>query len=308
MLSEDCVPRALPASTPRLAGGVPPAVPGTLFALAGEGGFLVPPGRFRLLFGRGGDGVHVVVGSGDPYISRLHGVLRCDGIEWWLRNEGRLPIHLPDGAMVLAGGELALEHGYTPLRISTPARRSHLLEVHVVGQSDGPEPGSATGARIEAGGQDEGLGLGLGLGLGPADGATQVSAPNRAPEGDGGAAALSEDERLVLVVLAQRYLRRERHPRPVSWTRVAEDLNRVAEGRSWTPREAALVVGEVRTRLAAGPHADAESGGGCQEGAGTGSTGAVLNHKLIRALLRSTALLPGDLRLLGGTTMPPPES
>jgi hypothetical protein len=300
VLIEDCVPRALPASTPRLAGGVPPAVPGTLFALAGDGGFLVPPGRFRLLFGRGGDGVHVVVGSGDPYISRLQGVLRCDGIEWWLRNEGRLPIHLPDGAMVLAGGELALEHGYTPLRISTPARRSHLLEIHVVGQSDGPEPGSVVGAGIEAGGIGDGLGL--------ADCAAPLPVPHRAPEPAGGDAALSEDERLVLVVLAQRYLRRERHPRPVSWTQVAEDLNRVAEGRSWTPREAALAVGEVRTRLAAGPHADAEAGGGYQEGAETGSTGAVLNHKLIRALLRSTALLPADLRLLGGPTMPPPES
>ena len=291
MLIEDCVPRALPASTPRLAGGVPPAVPGTLFALAGEGGFLVPPGRFRLLFGRGRDGVHVVLGSGDPYISRLQGVLSCDGVEWWLRNEGRLPIHLPDGAMVLAGGELALEHGYTPLRISTPARRSHLLEVHVVGQANGMGDGFAVGA-----------GTRVGVGIGSGQAAVSATAP--APVGDGGDTALSEDERLVLVVLAQRYLRHERHPRPVSWTQVAEDLNRVAEGRSWTPREAALVVGEVRTRLTAGTRAETESVEGGEEGSGTATTGAVLNHKLIRALLRSTALLPDDLRLLGEGTTP----
>lgn len=302
MLIDDCVPRALPASTPRLAGGVPAAVPGTLFALAAEGGFLVPPGRFRLLFGRGGDGVHVVVGSGDPYISRLHGVLSCDGIEWWLRNEGRLPIHLPDGAMVLAGGALALEHGYTPLRISTPARRSHLLEVHVVGQTKGPETGFASDAAIGAGRDGA-----AGFRDAAASAAAPVAASACASEGDGGEAALSEDERLVLVVLAQRYLRRERHPRPVSWTRVAEDLNRVAQGHAWTPREAALVVGEVRTRLAAGSRTGGEPDGDGED-AGTGTTGAVLNHKLIRALLRSTALLPADLRLLGGGTVPPPES
>jgi hypothetical protein len=301
---DDCVPRALRASTPRLAGGVPAAAPGTLFALAAEGGLLVPPGRFRLQFGRGRDGVHVVIGSGDPYISRLHGVLGCDGIEWWLRNEGRLPIHLPDGAMVLAGGELALEHGYTPLRISTPARRSHLLEVHVVGQTDGWGNAFAVGA-----GTGDGIGPGHAAApvVPPATGSAPAPAPAQEGDGDGGRPALSEDERLVLVVLAQRYLRRERHPRPVSWTRVAEDLNRTAEGRCWTPREAALVVGEVRSRLAAGSRAGAEPGGD-EEGAGTGTAGAVLNHKLIRALLRSTALLPGDLRLLGGARTPPPES
>jgi hypothetical protein len=293
VLIDDCVPRALPASTPRLAGGVPPAQPGTLFALAAEGGFLVPPGGFRLLFGRGREGVHVVVGSGDPYVSRLHGVLGCNGIEWRLRNEGRLPIHLQDGAMVLSGGELALEHGYTPLRISTPSKRSHLLEVYVVGQD-----------RDEA---SAGIEVGAGAGQGGDRARPLTALPG--PEGTGPEAALSEDERLVLVVLAQRYLRRERHPRPVSWTQVAEDLNRVAEGRGgrvWTPREAATVVGEVRGRLAAGTAPEVPADGAT--GPHGGSTGTVLNHKLIRALLRSAALLPADLRLLGGTTMPPPES
>ena len=260
MQFEDFAPQVLPASTRRLADGVPSAPPGTLFVFAEEGGYAVPPRRFRLLFGRGKGDVHVAIGTHDPYVSRLHGVLSCDGREWWLRNEGRLPIHLPDDLMVLSGHELPMEPGYTPLFINTPAHRSYLLEIHVVGQ--------------------------------PGDAPEEIPhLPTREPD----LYRLTEDERLVLVVLAQRYLRQERYPQPVSWKQVAEDLNRVAEDREWTPKVAAHLVRTVRERLAAARTPVP----GILRNDGVGEpVGNVLNHNLIRALLKNTTLLPTDLDLL----------
>ena len=261
MHSEDFVPQVLPASTRRLSDGVPSAPPGSLFALAEEGGFAVPPCPFKLYFGRGKGDVHVAIGTHDPYVSRLHGILSCDGNEWWLRNEGRLPIYLPGDLMVLSGHDLPMEPGYTPIFINTPAHRSYLLEVHVVGR--------------------------------PGDPAYEVPMqPTREPD----VYPLSEDERLVLVVLAQRYLRQERYPQPVSWKQVAEDLNRVGEDREWTPKRAAHLVGAVRERLATGRSPVA----GLLREDGVGEpVGNVLNHNLIRALLKNTTLLPNDLALLG---------
>ena len=260
MQTDDFVPQVLPASTPRLSDGVPSAPPGTLFALAAEGGFAVPPRLFKLYFGRGKGDVHVAIGTHDPYVSRLHGVLSCDGREWWLRNEGRLPIYLPGDLMVLSGHELPMEPGYTPMFINTPAHRSYLLEVHVVG------PNGASGDEVPM-------------------------LPTREPD----VYQLSEDERLVLVVLAQRYLRQERYPQPVSWKQVAEDLNRVSEDREWTPKIAAHLVGAVRERLAA---ARTPVPGILRDDGVGEPVGNVLNHNLIRALLKNTTLMPNDLDLL----------
>lgn len=261
MQTEEFVPRVLPASTRRLADGVPAAPPGSLFALAADGGFAVPPRPFDLHFGRGKGDVHVALGTNDPYVSRLHGILRCDGREWWLRNAGRLPIHLPGDLMLLSGNELPLEPGYTPLLINTPSPRSYLLEVHVVGPMDGA-------------------------------GDEVPRSPTREPD----VYPLSEDERLVLVVLAQRYLRQERYPQPVSWKQVAEDLGRICADREWTPKVAAHVVGRVRERLAAGR--SPVPGLRREDGVGE-PVGNALNHNLIRALLKNTTLQPRDLDVLG---------
>jgi hypothetical protein len=174
----DFVPQVLPASMRSLAGGVPPAPPGTLFALAADGGFAVPPRKFTLHFGRERDDVHVAVGVNDPHVSRL----------------------------------------------------------------------------------------------------------------------LSPVERLVLTVLAQRYLRQERYPQPVSWKQVADDLTRVAGGREWTPKIAAHIVGAVRERLAEGGNPIR----GIRREHGVGEpVGNTLNHNLIQALLKNTTLMPADLHLLG---------
>jgi hypothetical protein len=257
----DFVPQMLPASMRSLAGGVPSAPPGTIFVLAAEGGFCVPPRPFTLHFGRGKDDVHVAVGTSDPYVSRLHGVLTCDGREWWMRNIGKLPIQTPADAMLLSGHEMLMRPGYTPAIIGSPGHRSHLLEIHLVGWR---APGARTGPQ----------------------------APTEPPD----IYDLSPVERLVLAALAQRYLRNERYPQPVSWKQVADDLNRVPDGREWTPKSAAHVVSAVRERLA-GPGAQVP---GILREDGVGEpVGNTLNHNLIQALLKNATLMPADLHLLG---------
>ncbi|WP_203883509.1 hypothetical protein [Planotetraspora kaengkrachanensis] len=261
MTTREFVPHVLPSSMRSLASGVPPAPPGTLFALAASNGFAVPPRKFTLHFGRGTDDVHVAVGVNDPYVSRLQGVLVCDGYEWWVRNKGKLPIQLPGGALLLSGHELLVEPGYTPLLIGSAKRRSHLLEIHVVGSRT-----------ADAGGDQH----------------NRTKAPD--------VYELSLAERLVLTALAQRYLRQERYPQPVSWNQVADDLNRLPDGRQWTPKIAAHIVGAVRERLADGP--DPIPGLRREDGVGE-PVGNTLNHNLIQALLRSATLLPADLHLIG---------
>ncbi|AUG81042.1 hypothetical protein CFP65_6386 [Kitasatospora sp. MMS16-BH015] len=264
METREFMPQVLPASMRGLAGGVPEAPAGTVFALAADGGFAVPPRRFTLYFGRGSADVHVAIGTDDPYVSRRHGTLSCDGEaarpEWWLRNTGRLPIRLPGETLLLSGHEQPLTPGYTPLLIGSPGRRSHLLEVYVVGA------------------------------LAP-DGADRSLAATRSAE----IHVLTPVERLVLTALAQRYLRQERYPQPVSWKQVADDLNRAHPDREWTPKSTAHLVSTVRERLATGPHP--VPGLLREDGVGE-PVGNTLNHNLIQALLTSATLLPGDLALL----------
>jgi hypothetical protein len=258
----DLVPQVLPASMGRLADGVPEAPSGTIFVLGADGGYAVPPRKFTLYFGRGRDDVHVAVGEDDPYVSRVHGKLVCDGSNWWIRNQGRLPIQLPGDALLLSGNEMRMTPGYTPLIIASAGRRSHLLEVHVAGTA-GPGQDAAPGERT------------------------------RPPE----VYDLSPVERLVLTALAQRYLRQERYPQPVSWKQVADDLNQAVPDREWTKKVAEHIVSGVRERLAA-DHDNPVAGLLRDEGIGE-PVGNTLNHNLIQALLRSATLLPADLHLLG---------
>jgi hypothetical protein len=212
----DFPPRPLPPSGGGLGGDTPPAPSGSIFVLAAGGGFAAPPRqRFELLFGRGGDDVHVVLGAGDPHVSRRHGRFVCHGTEWWLRNEGRLPIRLPRETFLLSGEEMPLAVGYSPLFIRSSARHEHLLEVRVVGGSAGSGPG------------------------GTEDDETRVP---RTWE-------LTPQERLVLTALAQSYLRQERNPQPQTWKQVAVDLAEADAAGDWNAHRAANVVGRVRDRL-----------------------------------------------------------
>lgn len=256
-------PEFLPASAAPLAGKALKAKPGTIFALGADGGYAVPPREFTILFGRSRDDVHIPVGLNDPFVSRVHGQLACDGRDWWLQNDGRLPIQAGD-TLLLQGNRVVLSRGYTPLFIKSARNRSHLLEAYVVG--------SLTPGREAA----------------PEDG-TQF------PEGY----ELSPGERTVLAALAQRYLRGDEiKPQPVSWQQVADDMNRTAPGGTWTKKKAERIVARVRERLADDPRAPV-SGLRREDGIGE-PVGNTLNHNLIQALLLSGTLSPEDLALLGG--------
>lgn len=254
------IPRALSASMPSLAEGVPKAPAGTIFVKASQGGFVVPPRKFTLHFGRAALDVHVVVGDGDQYVSRLHGVFTCDGTQWWLRNEGRLPIQMFGEEPLLRGHEIPMAAGYTPLVIETPRPRSHWIEVHVVGSPSATDDAGSQVSTLRSGVYD-----------------------------------LSPAERLVITALAQRYLRQERYPQPVAWKQVADDVGRADPQRKWTVKIAEHTVAGVRKRLSEGrrpiPGLLREDGIG-------EPVGNTLNHNLIQALLKDAALLPEDLYLL----------
>ncbi|NUR85966.1 MAG: FHA domain-containing protein [Nonomuraea sp.] len=247
----------LPPNHASLAGGVPPAPVGTLFALGSRGGVAAPPRPdFPVLFGRNEPDVHICLGPDDPRVSRCHGRLLCDGHGWWLRNEGKLPIRLPRANLLVSGEELPLADGYSALFIKTAPRLEHLLEIWIVGSAP-PEPTAR-----------------------PDD----PTLPRRPWP-------LSDAERLVLTALAQRYLRQEAYPQPLSWKQVAEELDELAE--PWTGPRPANVVGEVRERL----HRSGVSG--LTRGDVPEPVGNALNHNLIVELLETTSLVPPDLRLLG---------
>ncbi|WP_459706169.1 FHA domain-containing protein [Actinophytocola sp. KF-1] len=259
-MSDSFPPRPLPPSPGGLAGRVPPAPPGSLFVLAAGGGFAAPPRpRFEVVFGRKEPDVHVCIGPDDPRMSRFQGRITRDGDEWWLRNEGRLPIRLPQSRFLLSGNEIPLGEGYSPLFIRTSSRREHLLEVRVVG----------------AGRKDT---------LAGADQPTETAAPD--------SWEIDPTERLVLTALALRYLRQEPHPQPQSWKQVALDLNAAAGTRSdWTHKQAANVVLKVRERLS--PYVE-----GLRLEDWGDPAGNMVNHQLIQELLQTATLRPPDLRLL----------
>jgi hypothetical protein len=193
------VPHALPTSTPSLADGAPEAPAGTIFVKAAQGGFAVPLRKFTLHFGRATLDVHVPVGARDQYVSRLHGVFTCDGTQWWLRNEGRLPIQMLGEEPLLRGHEIPMPTGYTPLTIETPRPGSHWIEVHILGSSSTSGDADSQAATLRSDVYD-----------------------------------LSPPERLVITALAQRYLRQERYPQPVAWKQVADDVSRADPQRTWT--------------------------------------------------------------------------
>lgn len=250
--------RLLPAGTGSLARGLPPSPPGTLYALGYRGGISVAPtARFTVFFGRNEPDVHVCVGEDDRRVSRRQGRLQCDGKRWTIHNLGHVPIRFPGSQLLLNGHEELLPVAYTPLFIRTEPGREHLLEVRIAGLP--PKPSTVS--------HDE-------------------STRNPATW------ELSERERLVLVVLGQRYLRHEAHPQPLSWSQVAEHLRELQPQVPWTSKQAEHVVSTVRMRLA-----EQDIRGLTRHEVGE-PVGNALNHNLLLELLLSTTLVPPDLRLI----------
>jgi hypothetical protein len=160
--------------------------------------------------------------------------------------------------MLLGGQYAELPSTYAPLFIVTEARQ-HLLEV-----------------RIAAGGMWP---------SGPAVHEAETDDPDMWD--------LSEEEHLLLVCLAQRYLRQEPQPQPLTWSQVAYELDRLQPQRGWTNKVAAHIVKTVRER-----HSPKVRG--LLEKEVPPPIGNALNHNLIIALLVSATLTQEDLALLEG--------
>lgn len=247
----------LPASHEGLARGVTSSVPGTIFALTLAGGLTLGPGDGRrVLFGRDRSNVHVLLGEDDPGVSRHHGTLEYSGGRWRVHNLGHRPIRI-DGQFLFPGEQLSLSTGYTQMFVQTTRRRQHLLEVFVTG------PGSER----------------------PAPRPTDVTEPPTQWK-------LTETERLVLVVFAQRYLLCEPYPQPLSKQQVAGHLADLQPDAGWTTRKVEHVIAGVRARLSR-----AGVPGLTREEVGE-PIGNTLNHNLIQELLMTTTLVPMDLALI----------
>ncbi|MFC0108394.1 FHA domain-containing protein [Kibdelosporangium aridum] len=242
-----------------LALGVPPATPGTIYALAIAGGIVFGPREGRtILFGRNRPEVHVCIGEDDRRVSRQHGLLTHQKNQWWVSNTGRLPIRLPNSRLLFTNEEpIPLVEGYTPLFVGGSGGREHLLELYVTG-SDVQTP---TSRHLD---------------------------PTHPPK----TWRLDPTERLALVVLGQRYLLHEARPQPLSWTQAANQLAHLQPDANWTAKKVEHLVVKVRARLSK------DGVAGLTREEMDEPVGNSLNHNLIRELLTSTTLVPPDLRLL----------
>lgn len=251
----------LPASMESLARVRSTGLPqGTLYVLSEHGGIRVlPDAEFTVRFGRDDTNrAHVCVGRGDDAISREHGFVEHDGRHWRLHNTGRLPIRFPGSQLLLTGHSEPLPKAYTPLFIRTDAGREHLLEVRVTRREPPPAAPAAP------------------------DGET------RKPR----VVVLDDRDRLVLVVLGQRYLRHEPNPQPLPWSQAVRELQAARPEERWTERGIQHRVRELRLRLAA------RGVWGLTEADLAPPLGNALNHNLIMNLLESATLVPPDLRLI----------
>ncbi|GAA4058665.1 FHA domain-containing protein [Streptomyces shaanxiensis] len=245
-----------------LARGVAPATPGTLHARTVTGELSAPPRHgLTVRFGRGEKpDVDLGVGVDDLRVSRRHGELTYLQGHWWLRNTGQQLVRLPRGRMMhLTTEPIPLTTGYTPLFVKGSGYREHLVELYVSGHDD----------------------------QGPV---SRRHAETVRPE----TWSLDDDERLLLVVLGQRYLLYEEEPRPLTYRQAAERLAYLRPEGKWNERKIEFRVEAVRRRL----H-------------GTGFKYQLLHDKsegrpvdnsllqnLIKGLVESTTLVPPDLELM----------
>lgn len=247
----------LPQDYGSLSVGIPPSEPGTLFVMGVNGGISVTADAgFPVVFGRNEPDVHVCVAPDDTHVSRKHGYITWEYARWVLHNTGRLPIRLPGARLLLGGDRTELGPGFTPLFIVAP-KHEHLLEVRIA-------------TRFATQGED---------GL--------CEATTR----DADTWRLSTDEKLVLVCLAQRYLRNDPLPQPLPWAQVAAELAELRPDENWSWRRAARIVAVVRARLS-------PTVSGIMEDEVAQPVGNTLNHNLIIELLVSTTLTKADLALL----------
>ncbi|MQY23897.1 FHA domain-containing protein [Nocardia macrotermitis] len=240
-----------------LKGGRP--VAGTISLLSlGDGAIFTPdPGR-EVLFGRNRPVMDLCVGEDDLRVSRHHGTILRSGTRWIIKNLGGQPIRIADSYLLYQDAEpIPLATGYTPVYIRGSEQREHLLEIFVTGpQRHDPIPKH----------RDD----------------TDPGVPHH----------LTDRERLVLVVLGQRYLRQEHHPQPLTRDATAEQLIDLQPDADWKRRRVDTVVTDVRHRLSAWGVDGLDPENMPQP------IGNILNHNLIQELMRSGTLSPADLALI----------
>ncbi|SDW25396.1 hypothetical protein SAMN05421504_10176 [Amycolatopsis xylanica] len=235
------------------------ADPGSVSALSLTGGLTVAPVEGRTItFGRNRPEVDICVGENDLRVSRRHGLLTRQYGQWWVTNTGQLPLRLPSSRWLSSSEDpVPLPDGYTPLFVRSSPRREHLLELYVAGV-DGARPPT----RHEA-----------------------VTQPPRRWR-------LTEEERLLMVVLGQRYLLHEAQPQPVARQQAAEILAELQPDAGWGVKRVEHMVAAVRKRLS-----DGGVFGLRREEVGE-PVGNTLNDNLLRELVLSTTIVPPDLMLL----------
>jgi hypothetical protein len=187
----------------------------------------------------------VSVGAHDLRVSRRHGELTYQDDGWWLRNTGKRPLRLPSGRR--------LEPAAEPVALAVG-----YTPVFVRG----------TGRReylVELHVADD------------ADSAEQVPEPVRWP--------LSDDDRLLLVVFGQRYLRYESRPRPLPQRQALQQLRFLRPDVAWESPGIERRLAQIAARLTRGG------------GDGPGDATPLLHH-LLRKLMDSATLVPPDLALL----------
>jgi hypothetical protein len=197
--------------------GKPWTSPGALIVRALSGAVAASPQEGeRLRFGRFPvPKVEVCLGEDDIRVSRTHGVLVHQQGWWWLHNTGSRPIHISGGHRIRAGDEpVPLGPGFTTLMIRGTNDRQHVLELRV-NDHDGARRAPLTDSR------------------------TMV--PRIWP--------LNDEQRLVLVVLGQRYLSGEANPRPLTRKDVAQQLAELRPGEQWDIKRIDRIVEKVRDEL-----------------------------------------------------------
>ncbi|MFC4014064.1 FHA domain-containing protein [Nonomuraea purpurea] len=244
-----------------LAHGLYPSSPGILHARTTMGSIRVHPHPGRnVLFGRAKrPEVDLSVGGDDQSVSRLHAEVTYRNHHWWLRNLGQQLVRLPRGQLMhTATDPIPLAEGYTPLFIRGSGYRQHLLELYVTGYDDDLQQ-RHNGTTI----------------------------PPRKWH-------LNEVERLLLVVLGERYLLYEEGPRPLTYKQAEARLAYLRPADKWRSRTIEDRIEAVRHRLHAGgfPYPllhDKDAGRPYDNN---------LLHNLLTGLVESTTLVPPDLDLL----------
>lgn len=255
----------------------------TLRASSTSGAVEVAPEPGRVVrFGRGGSErerrVELRVGTHDDHVSRRQGELTFQDGSWWLRNIGKAKLRLPGSSWPLQrldkGDEpIPLDFGRTQVQVVGSKGREYQVELFVFDETPPREP---------------------------------YDRPTISPK----RWRLLEDERRVLAVMGQRYLRQEPNPRPLTYRETACQLRLLRLermwGEKWTTKRLGLsseeflarlekkterTVGQARKRLSREGFPDLER----QPDQPYDDT---LKRNLVEGLVASTTLTQNDLDLL----------